>query len=586
MKFLVLLLSLTITFTANARLSDADLQRLDASVGFNLGFEHNLAGWSNSGGTFAQETTEANVGMGKASASFDASAADQYVVTNAIVLDKTDVGKACGISVYAKGDSDSYQLQMLDATDSDSVIASSSLAATASTFERTAINIASCPAQIKIKVISVVDGDVIYLDRGKVGQNVFRKEPISEDIVYNKYLPSNDSSTLPAITFDNLIIGEEYTVNFHANCYYGGVPTGAVGAIMYHNGVAIGDVLMQASSGSVSAIRAQGNAIARITATATTVTFSHTGQGYCAGNGTTSQTWAQLIHHKKSNNILVPFESGAESIRGSGVAGRSGSFMYFSSTVGEISEYGTVVNDGTNGFNFIPNQDVIVDTHLSGYDGGDSNTTANIDISGNTVCYSYTGSGMTSGPARPSICGFSGKMTKGQMLRYSSSTLSSAWFSLSVRPVKASALGALPVADMMNIGDVKTSLLTESQYQAIHGNNWVLCDGRDVSGSKYATLTGSTTVPNMANRFLRMVGDDSVALGLTQEDAFQGHWHNLRYRGDASGGGTGGYVIWQPNATSTNSVQDAISDGVNGTPRKASETRPKNVSVNFFCKIN
>lgn len=53
------------------------------------------------------------------------------------------------------------------------------------------------------------------------------------------------------------------------------------------------------------------------------------------------------------------------------------------------------------------------------------------------------------------------------------------------------------------IGAVQSALITESQFQAQFGTGWVLADGRSVTGSRYATLTGKTTIPDLRGVTLR-----------------------------------------------------------------------------------
>ena len=62
-------------------------------------------------------------------------------------------------------------------------------------------------------------------------------------------------------------------------------------------------------------------------------------------------------------------------------------------------------------------------------------------------------------------------------------------------------------------------MLTEAQFQTEIGDSWVLMDGRDVSGSRYATLTGSNTIPDATGCFLRNAGGDAGAIGVLQNDA-------------------------------------------------------------------
>jgi hypothetical protein len=66
------------------------------------------------------------------------------------------------------------------------------------------------------------------------------------------------------------------------------------------------------------------------------------------------------------------------------------------------------------------------------------------------------------------------------------------------------------IEDEDMIGDTKESLLTEAQFidqlPDGHKNDWVLADGRDVSGSMYETITGEHHVPDLRGAFLRMAG--------------------------------------------------------------------------------
>jgi len=95
-------------------------------------------------------------------------------------------------------------------------------------------------------------------------------------------------------------------------------------------------------------------------------------------------------------------------------------------------------------------------------------------------------------------------------------------------------------------------------------------------------------------RFLRGI-DNGAGLdpagtrapGATQADAFQGHNHNMPQ--SANGGLTasstgGGYLAWY-TYSGTTSTGSPTSDGSNGTPCIAAETRPVNVAV-LFCSKN
>ena len=58
------------------------------------------------------------------------------------------------------------------------------------------------------------------------------------------------------------------------------------------------------------------------------------------------------------------------------------------------------------------------------------------------------------------------------------------------------------------IGEVKIANLSVTQFQAITGSNWVLCNGQSCIGSSYAQMTGQNTVPTISvgslNNFIRI----------------------------------------------------------------------------------
>src|SRR5690606_28961077 len=137
----------------------------------------------------------------------------------------------------------------------------------------------------------------------------------------------------------------------------------------------------------------------------------------------------------------------------------------------------------------------------------------------------------------------------------------------------------------------------------------LVCDGSAISRTTYADLwafaqesgnladseldkeagqfgpgDGSTTftLPDLVSgsEFIRSIamGRD---IGSHQMDAFQGHWHIANARTTLAGGQTLQAVASASAATTTHNdaVVDPRTDGVNGTPRTASETRPRNIAL-------
>lgn len=124
---------------------------------------------------------------------------------------------------------------------------------------------------------------------------------------------------------------------------------------------------------------------------------------------------------------------------------------------------------------------------------------------------------------------------------------------------------------------------------------FLTCNGAAVSRTNYASLfaaigtlygvgDGSTTfnLPDLRAEFIRGADlgrgvDSGRAFGSAQTDAFQGHGHNLATQPNGPGGGTGTYAAGATN--NATSIGAPVTDGTNGTPRTAAETRPRNVAL-------
>lgn len=141
--------------------------------------------------------------------------------------------------------------------------------------------------------------------------------------------------------------------------------------------------------------------------------------------------------------------------------------------------------------------------------------------------------------------------------------------------------------------------------QSVDGANQItLSANATANGTKcrvyrYGNGDGSTTfnLPNFAGRVSRTwdpsgaINPDEAALGVSQEDALQGHWHkkySIAYNQASQGGSV--YGAEHPSMNDTpgpdSAVRDAVTDGTNGTPRIASETRGKSLIVNKIIKVS
>lgn len=120
---------------------------------------------------------------------------------------------------------------------------------------------------------------------------------------------------------------------------------------------------------------------------------------------------------------------------------------------------------------------------------------------------------------------------------------------------------------------------------------FLVCNGAAVSRTTYAALfgaigttygagNGTTTfnLPEARGEFIRGLDsgrgvDTGRALGSAQGDQFQGHHHSLsNAMGNQFYQPSGGYGL--PGETG-----DPVTDGINGTPRTGSETRPRNLAL-------
>ena len=139
------------------------------------------------------------------------------------------------------------------------------------------------------------------------------------------------------------------------------------------------------------------------------------------------------------------------------------------------------------------------------------------------------------------------------------------------------------VEDGAQIGDIKP------WHKSFNGGTlslpwgWVEMDGATLSDAE-SPFNGATLEDlNGDGRFLR----GAATSGTEQADAMQGHMH---YQGMTRGDNTGSTFNAARGGGSSVGAYDVgnavpSTDGVNGVPRTASETRPVNMSVVWILKI-
>ena len=175
-----------------------------------------------------------------------------------------------------------------------------------------------------------------------------------------------------------------------------------------------------------------------------------------------------------------------------------------------------------------------------------------------------------------------------------------------------------PEAYQPPVGTVIASLLSESEFQGQFGKSWALADGRAVEGSGYEKLTGNKNVPDFRGVFLRGKNHDrandsgnpdgDLTAGTFQGDALQEHTHSYS-RGErapliplhlGSADQEHAHSYSRGKKTRKEQRRSSESSGARGVPapaqtmgvdreegiRAGSETRPRNVTVNFFVRID
>ena len=167
------------------------------------------------------------------------------------------------------------------------------------------------------------------------------------------------------------------------------------------------------------------------------------------------------------------------------------------------------------------------------------------------------------------------------------------------------------------VGDVRTSMLSEAAFQTKYGTQWILSDGRSIVGSEWETITGDTNVPDMRGQYLRGK-NNGRADGQENPDGELGLGSQTGHKTS-----TGGLTVPSTGAHQhISSVQINVpahrygNSGVNNTPIHpaepgntaeglerlpltnsagahshslaggSNETAAKNITINYFVKIN
>lgn len=160
------------------------------------------------------------------------------------------------------------------------------------------------------------------------------------------------------------------------------------------------------------------------------------------------------------------------------------------------------------------------------------------------------------------------------------------------------------------LGDVKYSILPPDQFKRENGDGWEVLNGDNqvLIGSDLQKSYGIQHLPDARGVFIRGLNlrrdsrsgdpDSTRIAGSPQDDAFQGHYHS--FNGNAHTADVTdppgdwlqvskrvrGLSQTTANFENQNYVKSPKNDGANGEPRTATETRPKNIALYTYVKVN
>lgn len=192
-------------------------------------------------------------------------------------------------------------------------------------------------------------------------------------------------------------------------------------------------------------------------------------------------------------------------------------------------------------------------------------------------------------------------------------------FNQPVSEASASAIGALANylrQIILPVGSVVYSVLDEAAFQFQNGGPspavWILADGRNVAGSAYQGLTGSSTIPDLRGVFVRGrnysrstgTGDAAgdLSIGTYEGDTFGSHNHAggdhahiARANNSGPGVETRLLSVGPGGAVNAGGSSVAIDNNINSGIQNSGpiiategspETRPRSVILNAFIRIN
>jgi len=161
-------------------------------------------------------------------------------------------------------------------------------------------------------------------------------------------------------------------------------------------------------------------------------------------------------------------------------------------------------------------------------------------------------------------------------------------------------IAAAASMNLFSSGEVISSAKLNENFEIAAPEGAVIAFDLTECPKGWAPADGNDGTPDLRGRFVRGRDDagtgvaagrdpDGVrGLGDDQDDAFQGHYHSPisgLFKSNI-GGGSWAYWIGASGEALYSTTGKAVSDGTNGDPRMASETRPKNVALTYCVRKN
>lgn len=167
-----------------------------------------------------------------------------------------------------------------------------------------------------------------------------------------------------------------------------------------------------------------------------------------------------------------------------------------------------------------------------------------------------------------------------------------------VRSAQEEAIAAIKLqaaATDIPVGTVIASVVKPQKFKELYGDKWALADGRTIIGSRLAEAIQKGVIPDLGGQFLRGINtkygvipetqdpDGTREPGTVQSDDIKLHAHGVGSTSNKNrGGGSGKNEGWNEYAKPLENSDAAFYTNATG----GKETRPRNVAVYFYIKLN